>query len=52
MFIFRVIVDCFMEIEETEVCVVSDFERNELSFDIESDCEGIVIDDELLEMII
>lgn len=45
----RATVDCFME---TEACAASDLERNELSSDTESDCEGTVIDDELLEMII
>lgn len=48
----RATVDCFMETEETEACAASDLERNELSSDTESDCEGTVIDDELLEMII
>lgn len=46
----RATVDCFMETEETEACAASDLERNELSSDTESDCEGTVIDDELLEM--
>lgn len=48
----RATVDCFMETEETEACAASDLERNELSSDTESDCEGTVIYDELLEMII